>query len=194
MSKKVNINVSDLDNIINALQTYIKDLNEISKTLPKSIAEEGLKKLDKEYENLYDDENLTDIHTTTRKTENGYDLVAYGNDVVYAEFGTGDKGQDDKHPLKSDYDLNDYNSGPCIRDVSDLDEWSYTKEDLNQIGITSGKYWMYEKDGSIHYTQGVPAGKQMYNTFNYLADKGIEEVVKKEVGAINDKFINSIKK
>ena len=82
-----------------------------------------------------------------------------------------------------------------IDDVDDYDENSYIKDDLNEMGITSGKFWIYSKDSSdtLYYTQGVPAGKEMWNTRNYLLSKKTKEIIKKGAKNINENIIASIK-
>lgn len=190
--KKVSVNLSDIDSLITALKTYKEDITKVCDEISKEIANDGLKNLQKEYGKLYSDPNLEDIDTKVDKNDKGYTLAAYGKDVLYAEFGSGDEGENNPHENKlSSYGLNNYNSGEYIRDVSSLSKKAQQK--VAKHGISSGKYWTYEKDGSIQYTQGVPAGMQMYNTVNYI-HKNYDKIVKKKVGEINDKFINSIKK
>lgn len=189
---KVVVDISDIDKVVNALEILYQDLQKMQKEIPKEIAEEGLKYLNKQYSNLYDDPNIGNISTKITETSKGYNLSAYGEDVIYAEFGTGDRGQEDSHPDKSKYSLNDYNSGPFILDIVDVKNKAMI-DVLAQNGITSGKFWSYRKFGETHLTQGIPAGKQMFNTFNYLKDKEVPKTVKKRGEEINDKFIKSIK-
>ena len=122
------------------------------------------------------------------------ELYAYGKDVVYEEFGTGDRGEQNQHPVKSRYNLNDYNSGRTIRKVDDVPEGSPEKEDLDTIGISSGKYWTYNKDGTVYYTQGVPSGQEMWKTRNYLLNNSIQKKVAEKGKELNDYIIASIKK
>lgn len=193
--KKIIVGLSDFENIAKALHTYADDLKKSNMEIAKEVANQGLTKLNEEYKNLYNDPNLTDIQTKVEKKEKGYSITAYGDDVVYAEFGTGDMGAQNSHPKKSDYNLNPYNSGETIRDVSSLQLMGKALQNVAEHGIVSGKYWTYKKDGAVHYTQGVPAGKQMYNIVNYLkSDDGVKKIVQEKLGEINDKFINSIKK
>ena len=64
-----------------------------------------------------------------------------------------------------------------------------------EFGITSGKFWIYSKDGStLYYTQGVPAGKEMWDTRNYLLKTAIPEIGKRKGKEIREKFEKSIKK
>lgn len=77
-----------------------------------------------------------------------------GENAVYDEFGTGEQGKDNPHPMKGNFNLNPYNSGPTIF--------------YNQF---AGRHqWYYKPMASKPYftangvTEGIPAGKQMYNT------------------------------
>ena len=81
-----------------------------------------------------------------------------GPNSVYDEFGTGEEGMNNPHPLHDEYGLNPYNSGPKIF--------------YNQF---AGRYqWFYPPMAGMPYftpsgyTSGIPAGKQMYYTLNYL--------------------------
>ena len=196
---RVKINLKDIDKLINALEVLKKDIDNLSKDIPKLIVDEGKDYLDRQYAKSpnRNDPNIdfSNIYTGVEKIENGYKLYAKGPDMLYEEFGTGDEGQKHQHPDKSKYSLNAYNSGQHIRDVSSLNENSYTKEDLEKIGITSGRFWYYEKDGIGHYTQGVPAGKEMWNTRNYLkSNKVANNILRKRGKEIRDKFIKSIER
>lgn len=190
---KINISIDNVDTIINALQVLYDDYKTMGETISKDIANDGLKYLDKQYQSIYQDPNIGNITTKTKKTDNGYNIVASGKDVIYVEFGTGDKGENDSHPDKSKYNLNNYNSGSFILDVEDVKN----EEMLNLLAenqIVSGKFWHYSKGGESHLTQGIPSGKQMFNTYNYLANKSAKKIVKERSDEINDKFVESIKK
>lgn len=197
--RKVTVSLNNIDKVISALEQFNNDINELSKDVPKIIAEEGKNYLDRQYSKSPNrmDPNIdfSNITTGIEEIEGGYKLFARGKDVLYEEFGTGDEGQRHQHPAKSKYSLNPYNSGPYIRDVNTLnDNASYTKEDLQKIGITSGKFWYYEKNGKGYYTQGIPAGKEMWDTRNYLkSNKVVNNIVRKRGKEINDKFIKAIK-
>lgn len=196
MSTQITIDVGDLKGLIKGLENLRDNLETESDKMLKEIAEKGKKYLDRQYSStLGKDPNIEDIKTRIDSSKNEYNLVAYGEDVIYEEFGTGDEGDSHQHPRKSKYDLNAYNSGPTIRNVSDYDESSYTIDDLKEIGITSGKFWIYSKKGSdiLYYTQGVPAGQEMWNTRNYLLSKKTQEIIKKGAKRINENLVASIK-
>ena len=75
----------------------------------------------------------------------GY-VALIGDSAVYDEFGTGEEGAANPHPLKGNYNLNPYNSGPVVS---------------THINPETGRhFWYYNGD----VTEGIPSGKQMYNT------------------------------
>lgn len=102
----------------------------------------------------------------------GY-IALRGEGAVYEEFGTGDEGANDPHPLKNNFALNPYNSGPTIR----LDEFDR-------------HYWIYKPMAGQPYfdeygkTHGIPAGKMMYNTSRHLRSIKDTIIEKELTGAI----------
>lgn len=93
-----------------------------------------------------------------------------GADAVYDEFGTGSEGARNPHPLKENFPLNPYNSGPHIF--------------YNQF---ANKYqWIYPPMAGRPYftatglTEGIPSGKQMYNTLQYIR-RIKDEIVAEEI-------------
>lgn len=193
MSTQIEIDLFDTKGLTEALEWLYNNIDKQAEEMIQELAKNGETFLASRYIGRFKDANISDISTSTNKISNGYEIKAQGKDVVYEEFGTGDEGESHSHPEKSRYNLNDYNSGPYIRNVSDVPEDSYTGEDLQQIGITSGKFWRYNKDGVVHYTQGVPAGQEMWDTRNYIINE-IPNVVKKRGKIINDNIIRSIER
>lgn len=192
MSKiNISLNHTDINKLIKALNNLQKDLEEQADNIAKDVSEKGLKYLDRQYMSSANrkDPNIDidGIRTKTEKISDGYRIIAKGKDVLYEEFGTGDEGQRHQHPKKSSYDLDAYNSGKYIRPVNP------DSVKLKEHGIVSGKYWTYKDGNNIMYTQGVRAGKEMWNTRNYIMSKKfINEVVRKRGKEISDKFIKSI--
>lgn len=184
---KISLDVNEISQMITKLQQLKKDVKSLPSELTKQVALDGLQYLDFQYAMTPRDNNVGDINTEVIKTNNGHDIVASGKDVIYLEFGTGDMGQANPHPEKNKYVLNDYNSGRTIRNVSDQSE--KTRDKLESHGITSGKYWTYVRDGGKpEYTQGISAGKQMFNTRNYIISESIKKVNEKLVGDVLSKL------
>lgn len=179
--KKIHIDSKEIDDLINSLNILSRDLKKLSQDIPMEIAEAGLKYLNKQYATTPRDENIEDINTSISKTARGYNIVSSGKDVMYEEFGTGDKGQANPHKEKSKYSLKEYNSGPTIRPVNP------NNPKLAENGITSGMYWTYDKNGKIIYTQGVPAGMQTFKTSNYLRSGVIKTILKEKASDVLSK-------
>ena len=98
------------------------------------------------------------IQRITKRENAGY-VALVGRNAVYDEFGTGEEGARRPHPKKDEASrpLNPYNSGPTIK-----------------IDKKGHYYWMYSPMASrpyftkTGYTNGIPAGKQIYNADMYI--------------------------
>lgn len=176
-NKSIGLDIKQIGDLIKSLNTLSKTLEKMPNELVNELGALGLEKLNEKYSQRKQDENITDINTSVKPSENRCDILSQGKDVIYEEFGTGDEGKGNPHPDKSKYNLNDYNSGKYIRNAN---------EKSAQHGITDGKYWTYKKDGDIKYTQGVPSGKEMFETSNYLKET-IPDVLKKKASDVLSK-------
>lgn len=179
-NKDITLDSNKINNVISSLTSLSKLLSESEETIAKEVAIDGLNVLNGFYSKSFD-ENIEPPDTYIQKNQNGYSIVAHGDDVVYEEFGTGDEGANDAHPWKgqTDFPLNTYNSGEHIREAG-------TSSAVH--GITSGKYWTYSKNGNIIYTQGIESGKELYNTIQYLRKDGINAVLDKKVRNVISKL------
>ena len=179
-NKDITLDSNKINNVISSLTSLSKLLSESEETIAKEVAIDGLNVLNGFYSKSFD-ENIEPPNTYIQKNQNGYSIVAHGEDVVYEEFGTGDEGANDAHPWKgqTDFPLNAYNSGEHIREAG---------VSSAEHGITSGNYWTYSKNGNIIYTQGVPSGKELYNTIQYLRKDGINAVLDKKVRNVISKL------
>ena len=198
MTTNIEVDETNIKDVIRAFEDMLNNLDKYAQKMSEKIIREGLKHLDSNYSKRFKNPNITDINTRYEKIDDGYELISEGKDVVYEEFGTGDEGQKKPHPDKkyyeSKYNLKKYNSGQYIRNVSDYDENSYTYDDLHAMGITSGKFWRYKKGDTLYYTQGVPSGREMWDTRNHII-KEIIPKAKKELGVeLREKFEKAIKK
>lgn len=101
-----------------------------------------------------------------------------GSNAVYYEFGTGEEGLKNPHPTKEQFGLNPYNSGPKIR---------VNKSGQHYWYVPKGKYIPSQYVRGNGYTQGVPAGKQMYMTAQHLHSIK-NDIIKKELNGAIRKF------
>lgn len=90
------------------------------------------------------------------------EIALEGPGAIYDEFGTGERGVDNPHPMKNDFsELNPYNSGPVVS---------------THINKNGRHYWFaprWSSDPYMYsngYTEGIPSGKQMYNTLKFIRD------------------------
>ena len=101
-----------------------------------------------------------------------------GSNAVYYEFGTGEEGLKNPHPTKEQFGLNPYNSGPRIR---------VNKSGQHYWYVPKGKYIPSQYVRNNGYTQGVPAGKQMYMTAQHLRSIK-KDIIKTELNGAIRKF------
>lgn len=163
---------SDLTNLINKLNSLKKGLDEADKKIVKDMAE-------------YIEQQTSNNLASTAYKDGNEDAQAYseikdktaiagmkGSQVLYDEFGTGTEGANSPHPDKGKFKLNAYNSGKNI--VSDVDGnlyWTYLDKSTNQFVKT----------------QGIPAGKQVYDANESLRKKK-KEIIKNRVGEVISKL------
>lgn len=158
--------ITELDNSLK------KACNQIT----KELADVAEKEIRQNYsESPYTDGN-DDCKQFKEQTSDGYIVGVTGTQVLYREFGTGTEGLNQPHPIKNQFPLNEYNSGKTIRNVKITASAGF--------GLLLGeKYWTYRnKSGEIVYTQGIPAGKEVFNASLALKRKR-KEVIEKKVGA-----------
>lgn len=120
------------------------------------------------------------VGKVTESGKKGY-IALQGPNAIYDEFGTGEEGATDPHPRKNEFPLNPYNSGPFVsthvNPKNGRHYWYYPP--------MAGKPFYKEPYG---YAEGVPSGKQMYYTAQYIRDNTKKVVQEKLSDAI--KFIN----
>lgn len=181
MNKTINVGLDtgELTDLVKKLKQLSNDMKKLPSLLAEEVAHDGFLQLNLEYGLTPEDNNLQDINTKLEKTNKGYSIVAEGRDVIYAEFGTGDKGEQTPHPEKGKYNLKAYNSGETIRPADELSAY---------YGINGGLYWTYVRDGKFNITQGTPAGMQMFKTRNYIRKDGIKKASERLVGDMLSKL------
>lgn len=161
---KLSLSEANIKSLIDEVEYLEDSLTFASRKIVKQLVDSGY---DKAYEL-----NATAPRSGTSKsivrkdtgksTRNGAtgSISLEGESALYDEFGTGEEGLMDPHPLKSKFGLNPYNSGPFVS---------------THINHENGKhFWFYTPMAgqsyfeSTGYTEGIPSGKQMYNTLQYI--------------------------
>ena len=181
--KKINIPLTSkgIKEFQKKIDNLITQLPKVNEKILSELADIGQNEIEKNRAStIYTDGN-DDYKVFKEKTENGYKVGARGSQVLYDEFGTGTEGLNEPHPMKNDFNLKEYNSGKTIRTAS-------TKM-KPETGILPGElYWTYKgKDGNLVYTQGIPAGKEVFNAEQTVKRKK-QEIVKKKVGEVLSKL------
>lgn len=170
MSKSISISLSSssIDKAITELNSLNKKIEDLPNKLTEEIAKDAVNFLHDQYANksyYTDSPSIPEI--SYAPTEYGHVIIGRGEEILYDEFGTGEIGKQSASGeflnYRSQFDLKDYNSGEHIK--------------VDQYGR---HYWYYNGK----YTQGIPAGKQFFNTRNYILKDGVKKAIKKVMGEL----------
>lgn len=180
MSRKITIglNQNEISNLISQLNNIASKLDKMAEKLTDDIAEIALNEMVQNYNSsqYQPSDGMSFSKTGTAKDKK---VSMIGTQAIYNEFGTGTMGEQNPHPQKSDFALNDYNSGSTIR--------RNTKNNsiASNLGIpANGLYWTFkDENGITHYTQGIPAQKQVYNA-GIEVQKQMPEIIEKNLRRI----------
>lgn len=166
-----NINAKVFDNLDKKIN-YLK--NKFASDLTKNLLNKGKEKLSLEYSfNLAIQD--VDIDIEMKNTKNGR-LYASGNDIAYIEFGTGKVGEKSNYP-KDKLPKQTLTFESPKNHIQNTQGWVYYYENKYTKRKLKGKYGWYHKK---QFTRGMPAGKQMYITANYLKNN-ISNIAKETI-------------
>ena len=150
----------DIGNLIDELE-YVSDSIDVAgeNIVKRLVYEGGAKAIELNAQAPQTGPEKSTISLMHKKNKGKISLV--GPNAVYDEFGTGELGADVGHPLKGNYGLNPYNSGPFVS---------------THINKNGRHFWfnpnVWSMDNTYFapngYTEGTPAGTQMYRTTNYI--------------------------
>lgn len=168
---KSNLSNESLDEIINKLKSLKSELKETDKKIVDDMSEFVKKEVSRNLAATPYKDGNEDAEPYISKKGNNTKVGMHGTQVLYDEFGTGSKGQESPHPEKSKFGLNPYNSGKTIK--------------INKKGEL---FWIYKnKSGELVKTNGIPAGKQVYNA-NIMLRGRKYQIIKKRVGEVISKL------
>lgn len=179
---KIGLSSKELDGLIDKLNKLKKGLDKADKNIVKEMAQFAKDEVSTNLaETPYrdgNDESVAFLEINGKKAKAGM----RGKQVAYNEFGTGTMGEQSPHPEKSNFGLRDYNTGKTIR------KNKKSNSDATAEGIPiNGMYWTYNYNGQKKYTQGIPAGKQVYKASEKLRTQK-EKIIKQEVGEVISKL------
>ena len=168
---KSNLSNDELNNLIKKLQELKSGLQKSGKKIVKDMSDFAKQQV---LENLastpYKDGN-EDARAYSEVKNEKTKVGMTGTQVLYDEFGTGTKGAESPHPDKGKFQLNRYNSGSKIK-----------------VSKTGDLFWIYVNSaGEKVKTQGIPAGKQVFNASTLLRGKKYQ-IIKKRVGEVISKL------
>lgn len=175
------LSTSSIRETIQKLQAMKKELSNVGDEIANELVSIAEQKISENYSSKPFKDGNDDWKVYTAKEAKGhYKAGVSGIQVLYNEFGTGTEGLNNPHDMKSKFNLKPYNSGPTIRPVTDAVS--------NVTGMRVGElYWTYkDKDGNTVYTQGIPAGMEVYHASEYLR-KIKNTVAKRKVSGIISK-------
>ena len=167
----IGLSNEEIENLVDELDNWAATMKKAGANIANDLAEYGHKKMQEIYQEAqqqYQDMSSMDFTITGSETEKTISMI--GEQALYDEFGTGTRGAENPHPAKSEFGLNDYNSGPTIRAA---------KTEIN--GIKPGDlYWTYKDEaGEVHFTQGIPAQKEGYDSLKAMKQKAPEIIRKR---------------
>lgn len=168
MAVNVEVESKELDNFLESFESKLK--RACQSTLD-ALADRALEEMQSNYSKAeYQAGEYMDFSKVGSQNEKSASMS--GPQAWYSEFGTGTEGEMKPHPLKSRFGLNPYNSGKTIRKAS--------AKVTEKSGIPEGElYWTYkDANGEIHYTQGIPAQKEVYDA-GQTVHKEMPEIVEK---------------
>lgn len=135
MAKTIRVNVTNKDSIdkaVRQLKDYANKLREAEREVTRQLAEIGVNVIKVEYYNV----EPSDYDVFSQETPNGHVIIAYGEDVMFIEFGAGVVTADYEHP-------NAEGLPPIV-----AGEWSKT-EGSKQFYLKG--YWYYNHERYTHY-------------------------------------------
>ena len=179
---KIQLSEASIKNAIDLIKTLEDNINVANENIVDRLVDEG-----QQYAAYYNAlmtyaVGKNNARVVPSKTLGGVkskgSIALTGTDAVYYEFGTGEEGLHNPHPIKENFALNPYNSGPTIK---------VNKQGQHYWYVPKGKYVPSQYVRANGYTQGVPAGKQMYMTAQHL--RSIKNnIIKEELNGAIQKF------
>lgn len=158
----------EISNKISKLQTLQDNINVANKDIIKKVVRYGetIAKANYSVSPSTGTARSNVLSKLSTNENNGY-IAFQGPQVFYEEFGTGEEGAANPHPMKSLFQLNPYNSGPYVS---------------THVNKKNGKhFWFYSPlagqpyfESGTGYTEGTPSGKIMYNTSKDLEKRATE--------------------
>ena len=152
---KISVDTNSLNHVLNTvdkkLDRYTKKVN----NLTRKLAEMGATKVSLGYARaLYDGYN--DIDVSVEESENGFDIIASGEKVLFVEFGTGIT-MGYGHPQAGEFGYGPGTYNPQSGNWKNPNGWYFK-----------------DTDGQKYHTYGNPPSMTMYETAKQLKEAVLE--------------------
>lgn len=178
------LNSKDLENIQKDFENWAKKLEKANKEIVNDLAEYGSKKMKQIYDESGVEDSTPMLFIITNKSDLEKEVEMRGQQALYDEFGTGTEGEKHQHPIKDSFGLDAYNShkvpNGTIRHATEKDVKNATQQGKElKVGDL---FWTYrDSKGQKHYTQGVAAQKEGYDSLKATIKKA-PSIIKKRMG------------
>ena len=180
---KIELSSQSLNKLLKKINNLKEELDKANTEIVEKLADYTLSEIQTNFSSTDYKDGNEDISFFKRGSDKKVTIGTMGSQVLYDEFGTGTAGANDGHEMKGDFPLKSYNSGKTIR-TNKSDESNATAKGIPVGGL----YWTYkDKNGEKRYTQGIPAGKQVFNASISLQEKK-KEIIKQKVSDVLSKL------
>lgn len=175
---KTELSLKSIQELLQKTQKIKSNLEKASNNIVEKLSDYTYQEIQKNisstpYKDASDDVGAFNVGSKKKRI-----VGMMGKQAIYDEFGTGTIGENSPHENRKKIKggkLNWYNTGVTIRENSNPDSKA------SEAGIpTNGLYWTYNHGGKKIYTQGIPAGKQVFNA-SISMNKKKKEIIKQEV-------------
>lgn len=175
---KMQLSSQSINSLIKKLENFQKDMKKADTQIVKELSDIGLKEIQANYAATPYKDGNEDVGFFTSGNDKRRTIGVVGTQVLYNEFGTGTAGEQNPHEDKGRFGLNPYNN----RNGTTIRENKIQDSEASKHGVpVGGLYWTYISNGEKQYTQGIPAGKQVYLAAKTL-EKEKTKIIKKVVG------------
>lgn len=193
----VKLSVYHINSLITKLRSINGTIRHAQFGITEELIEKGVKKGDIYNNRAVRSGTNKSVVTSIKAKRNSFENVVFGGVVlngehaIFEEFGTGEVGKEDPHPQSGTL------SFVVPPEYSGYITGSFVRTHINKYGRhywfhrpMAGKNAYFQRNG---YTEGIPSGKQMYNTAKYLhgikykvANKHLKPAIKEINKSIND--------
>lgn len=155
---KADLSVSSLDQLLSDLKDYKKKVDAAPNKIAESLAQVGAESIQETLSEITNQDGNALGEVGIAETETGLRVYNEGSQIAFLEYGTGEQGAADSHPLAGKAGWK-YGSGPKIRKMKN--------------GKRMWRYWDHLR-GHWRITNGIPAQMQVFTAAQKMRDRLVE--------------------